>query len=218
MSLNSAQELFLKQRATCPDLALGRRNVMDLQINPHELILIGENSFVRLSKDGGRSAATRCSHWRVLWSPAGAGHALFVDSSLVGGVRIYADSVPLARFLQKEIEHLLYKPFGDGTLAVSAATFAREGTPPGDCAEIARTDGEEIHLSWSGFLKPFNFEAPPGFDGRPIGCQTTFFPEQAASLSLDGRKAEGAPWRLDRGGNHCTTACLAWCETWFRPR
>ena len=32
---------------------------MELQINPHELILIGENSFLRLSKDNGQSAATR---------------------------------------------------------------------------------------------------------------------------------------------------------------
>src|SRR4051794_16710535 len=94
-------------------IARPRRILMDLQINPHELILSGENSFLRLSKDGGQSQATRCSHWRVLWSPAGAGHALFVDSGLVGGVRIHADSVPLARFLQKEIEYLLYKPFGD---------------------------------------------------------------------------------------------------------
>ena len=151
---------------------------MELQINPHELILIGENSFVRLTRTAARSASTRCSHWRVLWTPAGPGHALFVDSSLVGGVRIYADSVPLARFLQKEIEYLLYKPFGDDSVAVSAATFEREGTPPGVCAEVVRTDGEEIRLSWSDFLQPFNFAAPPGFDGRPIGVQTTFFPAQ----------------------------------------
>src|SRR5262245_17247089 len=190
---------------------------MELQINPHELILIGENSFLRLSKDNGQSAATRCSHWRVLWSPAGAGHALFVDSSLLNGVRIYADSLPLARFLQKEIEYLLYKPFSDVTTTVIAATFAREGTPPVVCEETIRTDGEEIRLSWSDFLKPFNFAAPPGFDGRPIGVQTTFFPANAASLSLNGRKAEGDPWRLDRGGKQSTTACLAWCETWFRP-
>jgi hypothetical protein len=190
---------------------------MELKINPHELILIGENSFVRLSTDNGTSAATRCSHWRVLWSPAGSGHALFVDSGLVGGVRIYADSVPLARFLQKEIEYLLYKPFGDAAVAVSAATFTREGTPPGICSEVLRTEKDEIRLSWSDFLKPFNFEAPVGLDGRPIGCQTTFFPAQAAALSLNGRKANGDAWRLDRGGKHCTTACLAWCETWFRP-
>src|SRR5437660_1023383 len=188
--------------------------MMELQINPHELIVIGENSFVRLSKDGGQSASTRCSHWRVLWSPAGAGHALFVDSSLVGGVRIYADSVPVARYLQKEIEYLLHKPFGDVSAPVKAAIFAREGTPPGVCSEVVRTDTEEIRLSWSDFLRPFNFAAPPGYDGRPIGVQTTFFPANAAALSVNGRKAEGNPWRMDRGGKPCTTACLAWCETW----
>jgi hypothetical protein len=190
---------------------------MELKINPNELILIGENSFVRLTKDNGQSAATRASHWRVLWSPAGPGHALLADSGLVGGVRIYADSVPLARFLQKEIEHLLYKPFGDAGIPVIAASFERQGTPPGVCDEIVRTDKEEVRLSWSDFLKPFNFEAPVGFDGRPVGCQTTFFPAKTASLSLNGRKAEGEPWRLDRGGKPSTTACLAWCETWFRP-
>jgi hypothetical protein len=190
---------------------------MELKINPHELLMAGENSFARLSNDNGKSAATRCSHWRVLWSPAAAGHALFVDSSLVGGVRIYADSEAVARFLQKEIEYLLYKPFGDAGIAVTAATFSRLGTPPGTCDEIIRTDKDEIRLTWSDFLKPFNFEAPPGFDGRPIGCQTTFFPAKTASLSLNARKADGNPWQLDRNGKPCTTACLAWCETWFRP-
>jgi hypothetical protein len=195
-----------------------RRAAVQLNINPHELILIGENSFVRLTTDDGQSASTRCSHWRVLWSPAGAGHALFVDSGLVGGVRIYADSVALARFLQKEIEYLLYKPFGDVSVPVGGAKFAREGTPPGVCSEVLIADKEEIRLTWSDFLTPFNFEAPPGFDGRPIGCQTTFFPAKVASLSIHGRKADGNPWRLDRGDKPCTTACLAWCETWFRPQ
>ena len=191
---------------------------MQLLVNPHVLILIGENSFIRLSTDGGKSASTRCSHWRVLWTPAGAGHALFVDSGVTAGVRIYADSVPLVRFLQKEIECLLYKPFGDTNLPVVAATFKREGTPPGTCSEIVHADKEDIRLSWSGFLEPFNFAADPGYDGRPIGVQTTFFPASAATLSVSGRRAEGDPWKMDRGGKPCTTACLAWCETWFRPK
>lgn len=191
---------------------------MQLQVNPHELILIGENSFIRLSTDGGKTASARCSHWRVLWTPAGAGHALFVDSGVTGGVRIYADSVPLVRFLQKEIEYLLYKAFGDTNLLVIAATFEREGTPPGTCSELVHADKEEIRLSWSGFLEPFNFAADPGYDGRPIGVQTTFFPARAAQLSVSGRQVEGEPWKMDRGGKPCTTACLAWCESWFRPR
>ncbi len=191
---------------------------MQLHVNPHALILIGENSFLRLSTDGGQTAATRCSHWRVLWCPAGPGHALFVDSPVTGGVRIYADSVPLVRFLQKEIEALLYKPFSDNGLPVIGATFARDGTPPGPCHEIMRVDREEIRLSWSEFQEPFNFAADPGFDGRPLGVQTTFFPAGAAQLSVGDRRAQGEPWKIDRGGKPCTTACLAWCETWFRPR
>jgi len=191
---------------------------MDIQVNPHELILIGENSFVRLSTDGGKTASTRCSHWRVLWTPVGAGHALFVDSPVTGGVRIYADSVPLARFLQKEIEYLLYKPFGDTDIPVTAATFERDGLPPGVAHELAHANNEEIGLSWTDYLQPFNFAAPPGFDKRPIGVQTTFFPASTASFSVGGRKAEGTPWRMDRGGKPCTTACLAWCESWFKPQ
>ena len=122
---------------------------MDLKINPHELILIGENSFIRLSTDGGKSASTRSSHWRVLWSPAGPGNALFVDSAHVGGVRIYADGEPLARFLQKEIEYLLYKPFGDTSVPVTAATFEREGTPPGDSFELIHAGKDTIRMRWS---------------------------------------------------------------------
>jgi hypothetical protein len=191
---------------------------MQLTVNPHQLILIGENSFIRLSTDGGKTPSTRCSHWRVLWSPAGAGHVLFVDSSVTAGVRIYADSVPLVRFLQKEIEYLLYKAFGDTNLPVSTASFGREGTPPALCSEIVRTDTEDIRLSWSNFLEPFNFAADPGFDNRPIGVQTTFFPASVAQFSVGTNRAAGEPWRFDRGGQPSTTACLAWCETWFRPR
>ena len=42
-------------------------------------------------------------------------------------------------------------------------------------------------------------------------------PHELILIGENGRKAEGNPWRMDRGGKHCTTACLAWCETWFRP-
>jgi hypothetical protein len=191
---------------------------MPLHVNPHELILIGENSFLRLSTDGGQTASTRCSHWRVLWSPSGSGHALFVDSGATEGVRVYADSVPLVRFLQREIECLLYKPFSDTNLPVIAATFDRDGTPSRTCAEIVRTDREDLRMSWSEFLEPFNFAADPGFDGRPLGVQTTFFPAASAKLSVSGQRADGDPWKMDRGGQPCTSACLAWCETWFRPK
>ena len=47
----------------------------------------------------------RLSHWRVLWCPAGAGHALFIKSTLTADrVRIYSDNAAVARWLQRTIE------------------------------------------------------------------------------------------------------------------
>jgi len=50
-------------------------------VDPHDVVMTGENSFIRLSNDGGKTLLDRVSHWRVLWSPAGQGHALFIESS-----------------------------------------------------------------------------------------------------------------------------------------
>ena len=43
-------------------------------VDPNAVLMTGENSFIRLSPDGGKTLVTRASHWRVLWCPAGSGH------------------------------------------------------------------------------------------------------------------------------------------------
>src|SRR5205807_77023 len=86
-------------------------------VDPHDVVMTGENSFIRLSNDGGKTLTDRVSHWRVLWSPAGQGHALFIESGLLGkGPTLYADNAGVARYLQRTIEPLLYKEFGDEPL------------------------------------------------------------------------------------------------------
>ena len=97
-------------------------------VDPHDPVMTGENSFLRLSGDGGTTYPERASHWRVLWSPAGQGHVLFIESALLGsGPRIYADNAGVARFLQREIETLLHKPFAEEALPVIDANFERTG-------------------------------------------------------------------------------------------
>src|SRR5438270_9727174 len=97
-------------------------------VDPHDPVMTGENSFVRLSNDGGKTFSERASHWRVLWSPAGQGHVLFVESALVGAKpRIYADNAGVARFLQRTIKVMLHKPFADESLPVIDAHFERTG-------------------------------------------------------------------------------------------
>ena len=40
-------------------------------VDPNSVLMTGENSFIRLSLDGGTTLSTRVSHWRVLWCPRG---------------------------------------------------------------------------------------------------------------------------------------------------
>ena len=69
-------------------------------VDPNEPMMTGENSFIRLSLDGGKNLSDRASHWRVLWCPVGAGHTLFLQSTLTDNkVRIYSDNIAVARWL-----------------------------------------------------------------------------------------------------------------------
>ena len=95
-------------------------------VDPNTVLMTGENSFIRLSLDGGTTLSTRVSHWRVLWCAAGAGHALFMQSPLIdGGVQIYSDNIAVTRWLQRTIEALLFPAFADTALPVVGAQFAR---------------------------------------------------------------------------------------------
>ena len=67
-------------------------------------------------------------------------------------------------------------------------------------------------------MEDFVLNAPPGFNNRPLGVFSTFFPARSAQVSLNGRFAEGKPWLQTRGDRQSSSACLAWSETWVRPR
>ena len=111
--------------------------------DPNEVRLTGENSFIRLLDAADGPQLTRVSHWRILYTPAGAGHALFIESDVTGGaVRIYSDNEAMTRWLQDEIERLLYPPFGDTSLPVTGARFGREGDTHTAWTETVRSDAD----------------------------------------------------------------------------
>ncbi len=187
--------------------------------DPNDVLMTGENSFIRLSPDGGKTMSDRLSHWRVLWCPAGAGHALFMKSELTGGkVRVYADSIAVARWLQETIETVLFKEFADTEIPVIAAAFHRFGDPRASTTEVIESDDDIIRMTWHDCIDPFVMHAPPGYDGRPIGVFTTFFPARRAQLSMNGQFASGKPWAEKRGDRQSSSCVLAWSETWVKPR
>jgi hypothetical protein len=188
-------------------------------VDPNDVLMTGENSFVRLSPDGGQTMSDRFSHWRVLWCPAGAGHTLFAQSPLTDGqVRIYSDNIAVTRWLQTTIETLLYAPFADTRLPVRDAAFERDGDPRSAATESVVSSGEALTLTWYDFHEPFVLTMPPGSNNRPIGVFSTFFPARSAQAELNGRVAGGQVWAEKRGDRDSSSACLAWSESWVKPR
>lgn len=188
-------------------------------VDPNAVMMTGENSFVRLSVDGGETMSERTSHWRVLWCPAGPGHVLFIEGSLTGGApRIYADNASVARWLQSNIEIHLYPGFADTELPVIAASFERDGDPRSMITELVQSDEDLIRLTWFDCVEPFVLNMPPGTNDRPTGVFSTFFPARSAQLSMNGEFGEGRPWADTRGDRESSSAAVAWSETWVKPR
>ncbi len=188
-------------------------------VDPNNPIMTGENSFIRLSNDGGKTQSDRFSHWRVLWCPAGAGHALFMQSELIAAkVKIYSDNVAVARWLQRNIETLLFPAFADENIPILSADFMRHGDAQSSAIETVTSSENEITLTWYDYIAPLVLTIPPGFNNRPIGVFSTFFPARAAQVELDGDVTTGLPWEEMRGDRKSSSACLAWSETWVMPK
>ncbi len=188
-------------------------------VDLNEIRVTGENSFIRLGEQEGGELTTRASHWRVLYSPAGPGHALFMQSELTDNqITVYSDNIALARWLQEEIESMLHPPFADTSIPVVEAAFERDGDVRSFLMERVISDDVDLSLTWDSLLEPIAVHAPPGTGGRSHGVYTILFPAKNAQVVLNGRFASGKPLPTDREGREATTACLAWSETWVRPR
>ena len=188
-------------------------------VDPNEVLMTGENSFIRLSADGGKSHTTRVSHWRVLWCPAGAGHAMFIQSPLTQkAVRIYSDNIAVARWLQRNVETLLYPAFADVSIPAIDAQFERAGDPRSTTVETVTSSTEHVVLTWYDCMDPFILTMAPGMGGRPIGVFSTFFPAKSAQIEVNGEFAPDSVWLEMRGDRQSSSACLAWSESWVKPR
>lgn len=187
--------------------------------DPDQVRLTGENSFIRLSLEENGPNTTRVSHWRILLSPAGQGHVLFIQSDATDDqIRVYSDNIALARWLQEEIESLLFVPFADQSLPVNEAVFDKSGDGRSFWTETVEGDDEIISLTWYDFIEPFVLRVPPNsIPGRPHGVYSCFVPARRAQVTVNGLVAQGRPFPQVRGDKASSTACLAWSETWVRP-
>jgi len=184
-----------------------------------KILLTGENSFIRLSRQDGALQTTRTSHWRVLLSPSGQGHVLFMKSDVANDeVRVYSENIALARWLQETIESFLFPEFADQTLPVVDAVFNRSGDGRSFWTENVESDEDSIALTWHDFMEPYMLVNPAGGEtNRPLGVYSCFIPSRKAQLTVNGIVAQGQVTEAMRGDKPSSSACLAWSETWVKP-
>jgi hypothetical protein len=163
---------------------------------------------------------THASHWRILLSPAGPGHALFLLGEVTGGrAKVYSDNIALARWLQGEAEGSYTPEFKDQGLPVAEAAFTRHGDVRSSYTERIASWNEDVSLTWYDFGDPFLLNIAPGnIPNQPHGVYSVFIPARGAQLVVNGQVAQGRPIQQERPGYTSSSCCLAWSETWVRPR
>lgn len=188
------------------------------QTDPNQVRLTGENSFIRLALVEDGPATSLASHWRILFSPAGSGHALFLQSDVTDNeARVYSDNIAMVRWLQGEIESTMHKQFSDPKTRVNEAVFSRSGDSKSSWTEAVSSARDRVKLTWSDFLEPLLVRIDAGTrPDRPHGVYSCLVPARRAEVTLNDRIATGRPFSRKSDGRTSSTACLAFSETWVR--
>jgi hypothetical protein len=185
-------------------------------LDENRVILTGENPFIRLSEFDDSAPSTDASLWRVVFSPAGPGHALYLKSELTENRwRIYSDNEALARWLQSTVQGRLNAQTSDTATPVIVASFAATGDVRTQWTERVSAEDEEIVLSWSETGDPLLLNTQPRDElVRPYGVTTVLIPALDGRISRNGTAAVGRAWPRAREGRPFSTCALAFSESW----
>lgn len=188
-------------------------------IDPSRLLLTGENPYIRLSATDDGPVTNDASFWRILFSPGGPGHVLFLQGELTGNEpRIYTDNIQMTRWLQGEIQGRINPTFGNQEIPATEASFRSSGDLRSFWTESASAHDEEIALTWYDLGEPFMTHSFPGSNPeRPHGVCTVLIPANGARITLNGRQGSGRPWPRQRDARTHSTCALAFSESWTLP-
>ena len=188
--------------------------------DPNRVILTGENPFIRLAANDADAPTTNASFWRIIFSPAGPGHVLYLRSELTDDEwRIYSDNIAMARWLQSTVQGMLNAELADTDIPVIDAAFTRSGDYRDQWTETVDTSDEEIAMTWYAPGDPLLLHTMPNeAPGRRYGISTVLVPVMGARLTVNGVQAAGKPWPRDREGRAFSTCALAFSESWTEAR
>ena len=178
--------------------------------DPNSVIVTGENPFIRLNTVDSDNFTTNASYWRIIFSPAGPGHVLYLKSELTENRwRIWSDNIAMARWLQTTVQGMLNPELLDTTIPVTDAEFSKTGDPRYFWTEKISARGEDVALTWHDIGDPLLIHTQPNTAGRRYGVCTVLIPALGARLSRNGVEAKGRPWKREREGRPFSTSALA---------
>jgi hypothetical protein len=189
-------------------------------VDVNHVILTGENSVIRLCKDDSDAFTTNATFWRILTSPGGPGHLLYIKSELTADRwRIYSDNIAMARWLQSTVLGAINAELRDFEIPMADAQFSKSGDARDAWTERLETRDEQIALTWYQMGEPLLVHTQPNtLPGRPYGMCTVLIPAFGARLTSNGMEAQGKLWPRDREGRPSSTCVLGLCESWTAAR
>jgi hypothetical protein len=211
--------VFIIATGLCaPGLAQTPSDVKDGKV-----AVVGENPGIRLVTKEGAPPSTSVSFWRVLQSPAGAGHVCFLTSDITGDgptpddMRVaFADNEKLAEYVALQLMTAFDKAYGEKPFPVKTARFERSGDTATAWKETIRSAGTTVELVWRDFYEPFVIESRAGVPHNPYTILSTFIPARSADVIINGTRAAGTPTPRMRGTRQSSSAFLAFAETWLK--
>ena len=163
---------------------------------------------------------TEASFWRILFSPGGPGHVLYLKSELTDNqLQIYSDNIAMTRWLQSTVQGMLNAETADPTIPVIDASFSKHGDARDYWTELVQTSTDEIALTWYDIGEPLLIHTQPNDPPeRRYGVCTVLIPALGARLTMNGVHASGKPWAQEREGRPFSTCALAFSESWTEAR
>jgi hypothetical protein len=192
----------------------------------NNVVFCGENPGLDLLNAAGETTAA-ASYWFCTYSPYGEGHVLLIrfDAATAAALgqppaAIYSDNPALGRYLADTFTQYFGAWSGAGVpaLPVLPARLFKESDSRSYYRAVCQAEGALIELLWAD-VKEISMRVIPD---SPLGeatyhIFTVFFLCERATITVNGRAAEGAPVvKTNAEGKLSSSAFVALAETWVR--
>ena len=201
-----------------------------IRISP--VVFCGENPNIMLV-DATESITAAASYWECTYSAYGTGHVLliFLDAKNVAAldhppIAIYADNVPLARYLTNTFNQHFedWQQLGFSAAAVQQASFSKESDSRQFYLVTCQSGQIQINLLWSEF-RDASFRTFPDLNSGGFGAlgdehyhvANMIILCEKGSITINQRVAGGAAQtRTLPEGRFSSSVFVALSETWIK--